>query len=69
MSDRQDALEARIVALEYALEVLVNCLTDTTTLRPGKIANLLTEAAAQAKTGPCSQGVPAALQQLAAKLG
>ena len=69
MSDREEALEARIVALEYALEVLVNCLTDTTTIRPTKIANLLTEAAGQATAAPCSQGVPAALKQLAAKLG
>lgn len=69
MSDRQDALEARIVALEYALEVLVTCLTDTAAVRPGKVANMLTEAASQAKGSPCSQGVPAALKQLAVKLG
>ncbi|MGV7034754.1 hypothetical protein [Methylobacterium symbioticum] len=69
MSDRQDALEARIVALEYALEVLVDCLTDTTAIRPGKIANLLTEAVGDAKLRPCSPEVPTALKQLAAKLG
>ncbi len=69
MSDRQAELEARIVALEYALEVLVDSLTDTTAIRPAKIAELLTEAASQARSGSCSEGVPAALKRLATKLG
>jgi hypothetical protein len=69
MDARQEELEARIVALEYALEVLVNCLTDTNAIRPTKIAHLLEEAASQARSVACGRNVPAALKQLAAKLG
>lgn len=53
MGARQEELAARIVALEYALEVLVNCMTDANAIRPAKIAHLLEEAASQAKTATC----------------
>ncbi|MGU3537420.1 hypothetical protein [Methylobacterium sp. A54F] len=69
MSARQAELEARIVALEYALEVLVDCLTDARAIQPAKIANLLTAAAPEARTA-CDDGTVAqALKQLALKLG
>lgn len=68
MGARQEELEARIVALEYALEVLVNCLTDANAIRPAKIAHLLEEAASQAKAATCGRSVPAALKHLSVKL-
>ncbi|MGU3540098.1 hypothetical protein [Methylobacterium sp. A54F] len=69
MVAKQAELEARIIALEYALEVLVNCLTDARAIRPTKIANLLTAAAPEAQSACGSPEVAAALKQLALKLG
>ncbi|GEP07890.1 hypothetical protein [Methylobacterium oxalidis] len=61
-------LEARIVAIEYALQVIVNCLSDRDALDREKLIRLLGGAAEEAKTTAAIRSVSTALQALAEQL-
>ena len=68
METKQRELEARIVAIEHALQLIVNCLSDRESLDRGKLVRLLGSAADEAKGGASNSNVPAALRRLAEQL-
>lgn len=68
MSDERELLEARIVALEYALEVLTDCLSDQKLVDPAKIARLFQNAADDPEAGRANPAIPRALTNLAKRL-
>ncbi|GJE41315.1 hypothetical protein [Methylobacterium soli] len=68
MEVKQQELEARIVAIEHTLQVIVNCLSDRQSLDRGKLVNLLGAAADEAKGNASNAGIPAALRRLAEQL-
>ena len=68
METKQRELEARIVAIEHALQLIVNCLSDRQSLDRGKLVNLLGSAADEAKGNAENAGVPTALRRLAERL-
>jgi len=68
METKQRELEARIVAIEYALQVIVNCLSDRESLDREKLLRLLRTAAEEPKAGASNPSVPAALSALAERL-
>jgi hypothetical protein len=68
METKQRELEARIVAIEHALQLIVNCLADRESLDRGKLVNLLGAAADEAKGNASNTGVPTALRKLAEQL-
>ena len=55
MEAKQRELEARIVAIEYTLQVIINCLSDRQSLDREKVLRLLRTAAAEpgASASPC----------------
>ena len=65
MEVKQRDLEARIVAIEYTLQMIVNCLSDRQSLDRGKLVNLLGAAAEEPKAGQSNSDVPKALRRLA----
>ena len=65
MEVKQRDLEARIVAIEYTLQMIVNCLSDRQSLDRGKLVNLLGAAAEESKADQSNSGVPKALRRLA----
>ncbi|NEU14885.1 hypothetical protein G3T14_22780 [Methylobacterium sp. BTF04] len=67
MDDREH-LEARIIALEYALEVLTDCLSDRNLIDPAKIARLFQTAADAPEAGRANPSVPRALTNFAKRL-
>ena len=68
MEMKQQELEARIVAIEHTLQLIVNCLSDRQSLDRGKLVNLLGAAADEAKGSASNSGVPTALRRLAESL-
>lgn len=68
MSDERQYLEARIVALEYAFEVLTDCLSDRKLVDPAKIARLFQNAANDPETGRRNPDIPRALTSLGERL-
>lgn len=68
MESRQTELEGRIVALEYALQVLTDCLSDRKLVDSAKIARLLNHAADDPEVGRSNPCVPRALADLAKRL-
>ncbi|AWN40275.1 hypothetical protein [Methylobacterium durans] len=68
MEMKQRELEARIVAIEHALQVIVNCLSDRQSLDRGKLVYLLGAAADEPNAGLSNAGVPRALRRLAESL-
>jgi hypothetical protein len=68
METKQQELEARIVAIEYALQVVVNCLSDRASLDRAKLLRLLHAAAAESNANASNSSVPAALTSLANRL-
>ena len=68
MEMKQRELEARIVAIEHTLQLIVNCLSDRESLDRGKLVNLLGTAADEAKANASNSGVPTALRRLAERL-
>jgi len=68
MEAKQQELEARIVAIEYALQVVVNCLSDREALDRAKLLRLLQAAAAEPNANVSNPNVPAALRNLADQL-
>ncbi|AWN42769.1 hypothetical protein DK389_22525 [Methylobacterium durans] len=61
-------LEARIVAIERALQVIVNGLSDREALDRGKLVYLLVTAADEPNVGRSNGGIPKALRRLADSL-
>ena len=68
MEVKQQELEARIVAIEHALQLIVNCLSDRQSLDRGKLIRLLGSAADEAKDQASNMDVPTALRSLAERL-
>jgi hypothetical protein len=68
MEAKQRELEARIVAIEYTLQVIINCLSDRQSLDREKVLRLLRTAAAEPGAGASNPAVPAALKGLAERL-
>ena len=68
METKQQELEARIVAIEYALQVIVNCLSDRQSLDREKVLRLLRTAAETPDAGASNCAIPAALVGLAERL-
>ena len=68
METKQRELEARIVAIEYTLQVIVKCLSDRQSLDRGKVLRLLRTAAEEPGAGASNSAVPAALVGLAERL-
>ncbi|MBX9930191.1 MAG: hypothetical protein K2Y56_01410 [Methylobacterium sp.] len=68
MDAKQQELEARIVAIEYTLQVVVNCLSDRQSMDRQKVLRLLRTAAETPKAGASNPSVPAALIALAEHL-
>lgn len=68
METKQQELEARIVAIEYALQVVVNCLSDRESLDRAKLLRLLHTAAAEPNASASNASVPAALRSLVDRL-
>ncbi|GJE29160.1 hypothetical protein [Methylobacterium organophilum] len=68
MNGKQGDLEARIVAIEYALQVLIDCLGDRNAVDPAKIARLLTTAAGDPQAASSNIAVPRALNALAERI-
>ncbi|WP_336492540.1 hypothetical protein [Methylobacterium nigriterrae] len=68
METKQRELEARIVAIEYALQVIVNCLSDRESLDREKLLRLLRTASEEPRAGASNPSVPAALGALAERL-
>jgi hypothetical protein len=68
METKQRELEARIVAIEYTLQVIVNCLSDRQSLDRGKVLRLLRTAAEEPEARASNSAVPAALVGLAERL-
>ncbi|AWN43317.1 hypothetical protein [Methylobacterium durans] len=68
METKQRELEARIIAIEYSLQVIVNCLSDRDSLDRGKLLRLLRSAAEEPNAGASNPSVPAALVGLAERL-
>ncbi|GEP06545.1 hypothetical protein [Methylobacterium oxalidis] len=68
METKQRELEARIIAIEYSLQVIVNCLSDRDSLDRGKLLRLLRSAAEEPAAGASNASVPAALVGLAERL-
>ncbi|MDR7040267.1 hypothetical protein J2X36_005049 [Methylobacterium sp. BE186] len=61
---KQQELEARISALEYALQVLINGLTDRDSLDRERVIRLLEAAAKGPDAAASNPGVPAARIEL-----
>lgn len=68
MDAKQQELEARIVAIEYTLQVIVNCLSDRQSMDRGKVLRLLRTAADAPEAGVSNHAIPAALRGLAERL-
>jgi hypothetical protein len=68
METKQQELEDRIVAIEYTLQVIVNCLSDRQSLDRGKVLQLLQTAAQEPAAGAMNGAIPAALRDLAERL-
>jgi hypothetical protein len=68
METKQQELEARIVAIEYALKVVVNCLSDRESLDRAKLLRLLHTAAMDPNANASNASIPAALMNLADQL-
>jgi hypothetical protein len=68
MEAKQQELEARIVAIEHTLQLIVNCLSDRQSLDRGKLIRLLQDAADEAKGHASNTGVPSALRKIAEQL-
>ncbi len=68
MEVKQQELEARIVAIEHTLQLIVNCLSDRQSLDRAKLVRLLGNAADEAKGHASNAGVPNALRKLAEQL-
>ncbi|KAB1068485.1 hypothetical protein [Methylobacterium planeticum] len=68
MEMKQQELEARIVAIEHTLQLIVNCLSDRQSLDRAKLVRLLGSAADEAKGHASNASVPSALRKLAEQL-
>lgn len=68
MDAKQQELEARIVAIEYTLQVIVNCLSDRQSMDRQKVLRLLRTAAETPEAGGSNPAIPAALIALAEHL-
>jgi len=68
METKQQELEARIIAIEYTLKVVVNCLSDRESLDRAKLLRLLHTAATEPNANASNASVPAALRNLADQL-
>jgi hypothetical protein len=68
MDAKQQELEARIVAIEYTLKVIVNCLSDRQSMDRQKVLRLLRTAAEAPEAGESNPAIPVALNSLAEHL-
>jgi hypothetical protein len=68
MEMKQRELEARIIAIEHALQLVVNCLSDRSSLDREKLVRLLGVAAEEPSARVSNSGVPKALRALAERL-
>ncbi|MDR7037419.1 hypothetical protein J2X36_002166 [Methylobacterium sp. BE186] len=68
MEMKQRELEARLIAIEYALENIVKCLSAPGALDREKVIRLLREATKDARAAASNSGVPTALDELSRRL-